>query len=209
MRCRMAAKHCMRVKAEHRRGRCLSWALGIAALVFALLLSVATTAAAPQLDANYQAGWNLIAGTEGTEIIGVDGPLYTTHAGSSGYVRASAGTVLGAGQRLSDAPQAGVGYWGYFPHPTTISLTSAVPRLNPGAMRTVERFLVVLPAGEWIMVGNPYSLPVTATGADVLYAYTPDQGYAATTTLQPGRGAFAYSATGATLTVCPVQDICG
>ena len=41
---------------------------------------------------------------------------------------------------------------------------------------------------------------VIVSGADVVYVYDQVAGYAPTTVLQPGQGAWAYSAAGGTLT---------
>ncbi|HZQ37885.1 MAG TPA: hypothetical protein VFD32_18290 [Dehalococcoidia bacterium] len=46
------------------------------------------------------------------------------------------------------------------------------------------------------MIGNPYPTTATVRGADVVYTYTPGSGYAATTSLPAGQGAWVYSAGG-------------
>jgi hypothetical protein len=156
---------------------------GPAPAVDTIMLSSTTPAASP---VTYQAGWNLIGGPEGTLLQGTLGPLYTFRAGDSSYEVLPAGTAL----------QAGVGYWGYFPSPTTIALPPVAP----------EDLTIPLPPNQWVMLGNPFDESVTfspAVGTNLTVV-----GYNASTgeymplppapccQLGPGFGAWAFSSNG-------------
>lgn len=85
----------------------------------------------------------------------------------------------------------GIGYWAYFAAPTTVTVA--------GEPRPLYR---PLPAGRWTLIGNPFTTAASVSGPDAVYAYDPDTGgYAAATVLQPGQGAWAYSAQGGTATI--------
>jgi hypothetical protein len=61
---------------------------------------------------------------------------------------------------------------------------------------------MVLPAGQYALIGNPTGMTMTVTGADAVYAYDPTSGtYRQATTLGAGQGAWAYSANGATVSL--------
>jgi hypothetical protein len=98
----------------------------------------------------YPAGWNLVAGPTGTVVTGANGPLYTWRAGDTSY------EVLPAGSPL----QAGVGYWVNFAGPNSISF-ARVPQQQP--------VTISVPAGSFVMIGNPYPTTATVRGADVVY----------------------------------------
>lgn len=52
------------------------------------------------------------------------------------------------------------------------------------------------------MVENPFTSEATVSGADAVYTYDQAKdGYQATTLLEPGQGAWVYSATGGTATI--------
>ena len=127
-----------------------------------------------------QAGWNLVAGPPGTTLPGAAGPLYTFQASGANYETLAAGAQL----------QVDDGYWAYFSAPTT----ETIPLVGTSSTT------VSLPAGHWIMVGDPFDTPATVSGADVIYAYTPGAGYVAATVLDPGQGGWAFSLHGGTLT---------
>jgi len=74
-----------------------------------------------------------------------------------------------------------------FAGPNSISF-GRVPQQQP--------VTVSVPAGSFVMIGNPYPTTATVRGADVVYTYTPGSGYAATTSLPAGQGAWVYSAGG-------------
>lgn len=130
---------------------------------------------------SYAAGWNIVAGPSATVVTGNLGPLYTFQAGNISYQTLPNGSSLTAGQ----------GYWAFFPD-TTIS---SIPFVGP------QLITVTLPAGQWVMVGNPGSTAATVSGADAVYAYATGPGYQATATLQPGQGAWAISVNGGTVTI--------
>lgn len=137
----------------------------------------------------YPAGWNLVAGYDGVYVFRADGPLYTLQAGDSDYEAVPSES----GEGLTWTPlKSGVGYWAYFSQP------EAVP-FPPGPHRLT--FSVTVPAGQFVMVGNPFPTGATVTGADVVYSYDPDQGYKQTTFISTGHGAWVYSAGGGTITL--------
>lgn len=130
------------------------------------------------IKVTYPAGWNLVAIPPNTQIPGPLGPVYTWQAGDTAY-------------ETVQNPQQGQGYWVYFNTATTATLSSGSP----------QTFSTRLPAGQYIMVGNPGSFPATVRGADVVYAYDPASGYKQTTTLAPGQGAWVLSNSGGTVTI--------
>jgi hypothetical protein len=147
--------------------------------------SPTTTPSVPLVGANtivYPAGWNLVAGT-GLPLMGSDGPLYTFDPAAGSYQTVPAGTRL----------TPGAGYWAFFDCPTQRSLPVVAP----------QQASPQLPAGKWVMIGDPNFSPVSVSGADVVYIYLPGSGYEQATTLQPGQGAWAYSAAGGTVTFGP------
>ncbi len=114
---------------------------------------------------------------------GVDGSLFTFQAGDTSYESAPA----------SDTPlKAGAGYW--------VDLSQAAQVvLSPAFGGPVT---VTLPAGQFVMVGNPGITVATVSGADTVLAYDASSGnYTQTTQLQPGQGAWAYSAAGGQATI--------
>lgn len=188
--------------------------LGLAAVSMAFPMRRAAFAQAPQqgspypiiapcrggpflcpVPVTYYPGWNLIAGTEGnlpaapmqTIITGADGPLYTLQAEDSMYETVPASMPL----------RAGVGYWAYF--------TSGTPELL-AQVRNAQPLTLSLPQRQSVMIGNPFPTSAAVGGADIVYIYEPGDGsYQQTTTLRPGQGAWAYSATGAAITLSPVS----
>jgi hypothetical protein len=105
-------------------------------------------------------------------------PYYTYQAGNTAY-------------QTAQTLQPGIGYWANLP----AASTSSLPVTGPV---TVTKSL---PAGQYIMIGNPGSSSALVTGADVVYTYSAGAGYQATTTLQPGQGAWVLSSAGGTATV--------
>lgn len=136
----------------------------------------------------YPAGWNLVAGFTGaggraTIVDAAGGPLYTFQAGDTAYETLPSSTPLTAGR----------GYWVYFSQPASIAFPQAVPPFAPVAES--------LPAGQFVLIGDPFPTTATVSGADVVYVYDPATGYQPATTLQAGQGAWAFSAQGATITI--------
>lgn len=126
----------------------------------------------------YLSGWNIIAGPTGTTPAGVLGSFYTIQSGDSSYETLS-----------NQSLQAGEGYWVYFP----VAISSPLP---PVGSQTVT---VPLPAGQFVLIGNPGTTPATVSGADLVLTFDPGgNGYVATTTLAPGQGAWAISQSGGT-----------
>ena len=126
-------------------------------------------------------GWNLIAGPTGTTASGAASSLYTFQAGDTAYEPSPAASPL----------DAGVGYWAFFSAPATLTLAS-------GSTQPVTR---PLPAGQYVMVGNPFTTNASVAGADAVYTYSASGGYQAATVLSPGQGAWAFSSAGGTLTL--------
>jgi hypothetical protein len=126
----------------------------------------------------YSPGWNLIGVPAATTIPAPGSPYYTWQAGSVAY-----GT--------SPTPQQGLGYWVFFSNPTAASL----PFTGPQTVSTV------LPAGQFVMVGNPGSAAAVLSGMDVAYQYDPLGGYQPTTQIPPGEGAWVLSVRGGVLTI--------
>ena len=104
----------------------------------------------------YAAGWNLVGGPTGMTLTGTAASLYTFQASDKNYE-----TV---GSNVLTAPQ---GYWAYFPTSNTVK----VPQV---AGQTTS---INLPANHFVMIGDPFDVPVTLSGADIVYAYSPSGGY--------------------------------
>jgi hypothetical protein len=134
--------------------------------------------ASPSVPITYPAGWNMIGVPAGAIIPGPLGPLYTFQAGDTGYH---------AVQNL----QPGFGYWAFFATPATATLPFTGPLILTRTM----------PAGQYIMVGNPGSAAAILSGADVAYIYDPATGYQQTDQIPPGEGAWVFSYAGGTLTI--------
>lgn len=125
---------------------------------------------------SYAAGWALVAGPPGTVIPGISGPLYTFQPWDAAYEAVAAGSPL----------QSGSGYWAQFTSPVTVTLQFGSPT-------SVGR---VVPPGQYALIGNPYAVPATVSGAGALYTYDPIRGYQPASVLQPGQGAWALSLSG-------------
>lgn len=132
----------------------------------------------------YPAGWNLIAGPQGTIITGNDGPLYTMRAGDSAYEVVPSGTPL----------QAGAGYWAYFPQ----SASESLPIVAAGP--------ITIPLAEngSVMAGDPWNTPLSVTSSpQVLSSYDPRTSYHTTTMVLPGQGVWVYSFAAGSLMIQP------
>jgi hypothetical protein len=131
---------------------------------------------------SYSAGWNLIAGFHDRVLSGNLGPIYRYRPDDSSYIAEPPNTPL----------ETGVGYWAYFP----ASLT------GPTIVDSPRSLTLPLPAGEYVLIGNPIPALVTARGADALYVYDPETDrYTNSLMLHPGQGAWAYSALGGVITL--------
>jgi hypothetical protein len=149
------------------------------------------TGGPPPLLVAYPAGWNLLSVTQAGSGIPANIQLYTLTPDGTAYSSVSP----------SDT-RPGVGYWAYFPTDNHVLLVPQTVCLQCGAPFAP----ITLPADQWVMVGDPVTLPVTVSGADALYVYDPAAAqYRQTTRLNPGEGAFVFSATGGTLTYRYVQ----
>jgi hypothetical protein len=131
---------------------------------------------APTGSVTYQSGWNLVAGSGGAVLSNAGGQLFTFQPGDSGYETISSSSSL----------QAGYGYWALFSSTTTINIS----------VTTVHAVRRPIPAGQHALIGNPFNQVATISGASKVYTYDPVRGYQATTTLQPGQGAWVTSAAG-------------
>jgi hypothetical protein len=114
----------------------------------------------------------------GTNIPGPLGPIYTWQAGDMAY-------------EMVQNPQQGTGYWVYFAMPTSVTLKFTGPL----------QITKPLPAGQYIMVGNPGNAAAILRGADAAYLYDPTTGYQLTDQIPPGEGAWVISQAGGTLTI--------
>jgi len=147
----------------------------------------ATSAASAAGPANgvavtYSAGWNLVAAPDGTVIAGAGGPLLTFQAGDTAYETLPNGSPAKAGR----------GYWAYFGSNATLML----PQTTSGSVT------MTLPPGVSVLIGNPGSSTATITGATKVSAFDPaSNSYVATTTLNPGQGAWAESDSGGAVTI--------
>src|SRR5579883_1041149 len=130
----------------------------------------------PVVRVSYPPGWNLVSAPAGAPLPPSSRPIYTYAAGGYQTVDPS-------------STQPGVGYWAYYDAVTSQSFPGGGP----------ETFTLPIPAGQWIMIGNPRGSLVVVTGADAVYIYDPVQGYETTTVLEPGQGAWAFSYSGGTL----------
>ena len=131
----------------------------------------------------YSPGWNIVGGPSGTVLTGTSSSLFSYPPGANAYVTLPSGTPF----------QAGTGYWAYFNTTTTVNL----------APSTTSNVNVTLPAGQWVLIGNPGTGTATVTGASVsLFAYSPNAGgYSQVTTIPAGQGVWAISYTGGTVTI--------
>jgi hypothetical protein len=161
---------------------CLPGSAGSSSTTAASTSGTATTAAVSNgPSVNIQPGWNLASFPAGTTVTGADSSYYALEPGDSGYETLSS---------ISSA-HSGEGYWIHFSSGTT------VPLANVGAGSVT----VQLPPGQFVTIGNPGDTPATVSGADEVLVYNQTAGYTQTTTLQPGQGAWAESASGGTVTI--------
>lgn len=151
----------------------------------------------------YSPGWNLTGGGSGWNLFraldvpgaigfrSVPGPFFTYQAGDTSYETISDGVPL----------PAGVGVWAYFSEPVVMRGWSGLGTLDP--------LSVPLPAGQWVMIADTGDGPQTLSGADAVFTYDTGTGsYTEMAILQPGQGAWAFSARGGVVTmrsVCPGQ----
>jgi hypothetical protein len=128
----------------------------------------------------YPAGWNIVAAPDGTTLPLV---LYGWDPVSGTYQQVPSGGPLKGGQ----------GYWTFASQDVNLGIGKA------GA----EVMCVSLPAGKWTLIGNPSGIStVTVNGIDSVWAYDPTAGaYQMTSSLKVGQGAWAYSASGATISL--------
>ncbi|MHB1682821.1 MAG: YncE family protein [Bacilli bacterium] len=124
-------------------------------------------------------GWNLIDSAIANEIA----PATSDFWNGTAYVRS--------------APSNANGEW----VDTNQALTVPVPA------ESQTSFAIQVAAKSWTMVGNPYSQPVSIVlqSGDAADTYTPGSGYTAVSgsllMLQPGQGAWLYSASGGSYTI--------
>ncbi|MGI8551955.1 MAG: hypothetical protein ACR2PL_14390 [Dehalococcoidia bacterium] len=139
---------------------------------------------APGVPVIYPAGWNIIGGPAGLMLPAIASGPFAFPPGATAYVVPAAGQML----------QAGLGYWVLFNAQTPVSLP-----LVAGQPVTVQ-----LPAGQYVLIGNPNDTAATVTGADSVLVYDPIAGaYQQTSTLAPGQGAWAISSAGGLATISP------
>lgn len=168
--------------------RCL-----IASRPFSVTVVVAGNALPGAPTVTYQPGWNLIGVPSGTRLP-VD--AYAWDAAQQAY------NPMPAGQPL----EGGVGYWAFFTSVTPVALAAggAATTATGATITTVAAASVAVtaPPGAWVMVGNPGTAVAHVSGADAVFIWDARAGqYLASTTLQPGQGAWAISFAGGTITV--------
>lgn len=131
----------------------------------------------------YQLGWNLVGAPEGFILGYIDGPLYTLAAGQAEYTAVAVGTPL----------KATVGYWAH--------IIDIRDQLIPQVAE--DTYTITLPAGQFVMVGNPFDLSANIIGADIVYTYNSGEPnpYIEETLLRAGQGAWVYSVSGGTVTI--------
>jgi len=135
---------------------------------------------------SYAAGWNIVAGPTGTVPTGAAGPLYTLGPGDTTYRTLPPGSALSSG----------AGAWAYF----SANTSTNIGLVNPASMT------VPLPAGRFVLIGNPGDTTATVSGADAVLVYDTSTGtYHQSTLLAAGEGGWAVSINGgqATLTNAP------
>jgi|GEM_PF-3607393 len=129
----------------------------------------------------FSQGWNLVDAALANEVA----PATSDFWNGTAYVRSASSNANG---EWVDTNQA---------------LTVPVP------VESQTSFAVQVAAKSWAMVGNPYSQPVSLAlqSGDAADTYTPGSGYTAVygslLMLQPGQGAWLYSASGGTYTIAP------
>jgi hypothetical protein len=144
--------------------------------------STGSVTPAPGFQVSLASGWNIVAGPQGATLSPAGGSLFTFQAGDQNYETAAATTPL----------KAGVGYWLYVAQPMQVSL----PTTSTGTAT------IPLPAGQFVMIGNPGTGTATVAGADTVLAYNPTSAtYTQTTQLLPGQGAWAMSNAGGQATI--------
>jgi hypothetical protein len=130
----------------------------------------------------YPSGWNIIAAPQGTNFGSSSGSLFTLQPGDNGYESTTIGAQL----------KSGAGYWLY-----SSGVQATLPAPQGGASATVQ-----LPAGQWILIGDPGSTVANVSGADQVLVFDPVSGsYKQATQLQPGQGAWAMSNGGGNATI--------
>lgn len=138
---------------------------------------------------HYYEGFNLVGIPQGVNVSQLPdafrGMYYTLAPDGNGYQQ-----VL-----LKDF-QYGVGYWKYFSSDTSLPIPQMQGPQNPVTLQ--------IPPGQYTMVSNEFLAKADITGADVAYVFDPQTNqYQAVTELQPGQGAWTYSANGGILTISP------
>lgn len=137
------------------------------------------------------AGWNLLSGFPASYVNLNVGPIYTFSGTTMDYQLV--------------VPERGLspkgGYWVLFARATEVFADCGLPPdLQP--FGSAQSQAVTVGPG-WAMIGDPFNAGAeTVSGADLTYTYDPITGsYQQATTLQIGQGAWAYSASGATVTL--------
>src|SRR5262249_35739004 len=134
----------------------------------------------PARAVSYPAGWNLVAGPEGSRLNGAAGPTYTFRPGDTAYEVLANTTPLPAGW----------GYWAYFPDRGEVIL-------GQGGDTQVS-----LATNQLTLVGSPYADgDASITSATLLYTYAPDTGYQRGWTIPVGAGAWAAGRTSRSINV--------
>ena len=136
----------------------------------------------------YAPGWHLVTSPYG---FSYPAPILVWDPGSGQYEQFPAATQFGPAGGSN-----GQGVWAYFTLPLTIVDM-------PGIANTAPPVPVTLQAGQWQLIGDPYGLydaEVCPSAAFVFTYDNPTGAYSQSTILDTGRGAWAYSPTGGTIT---------
>jgi hypothetical protein len=145
------------------------------------------------LMVTYPPGWHIISGRvafglDCPDLCASLGPFYTLQAGDIAY------------ESLPDRANVRTdgGYWFYAPTPVSATVTTS-PDLPDS---------ISVPAGQWILVGNPFSSPASISpgGGSMIVIGFDSRGYQDVSQLQVGQGAFVYASQEATLTLSPIPS---
>jgi hypothetical protein len=130
----------------------------------------------------YHAGWNIVAGPDGTQLPDST-KLYALGPGDLGFVTLPPQGPIAGGR----------GYWAYFPADSTVTLAGT-------GTSTAQ---VPAPAGQYILIGNPSGTQsAIVSGADDVEVWDPVAAiFQASTTLGVGQGGWAMSRAGGAITI--------
>lgn len=145
---------------------------------------------------SYRAGLNLIGAPRGTVISSTDNPIVTFVGDTGLYREVEPGEPLEAGQ----------GYW--------VRYRATEPNADVGqalAEAPEMPMAIAVPAGRYVLIGNPFHTHAHVEGVDALFVYSPMSGYQSAMLnqrfgrLSIGEGAWALSLTGGNVVLRPAR----